>query len=323
MSIETLLASKAAKALIELLAPFGIRLLEPMLIKKTAKARMAELRMLTDGISEAEGKLPEGTTITYNKEGLSVVATTNPKARELLDRTSARLLATEVHKQFHLEGVLAETVSELKDVHELPDERPEPTWTMRFLGYAEGMGDPYLQELWGKVLAGEIKQPGSYSLRTLDVLSAMTQKEAELFIKACQYLIWSSGGVLFVPGDVHSFLPPPTLSYANFSHLAEIGLFFTSDIGINPFPVGTGEAYFGFSDHVALAVTKASQHPRFDFPLTIWLLTQSGHELTRFFSWQTPDGYVEKFQDGIRSLHKWESRLGKISDYSNPQFEAV
>ena len=56
-----------------------------------------------------------------------------------------------------------------------------------FLGYAEGMEDPYLQELWGKVLAGEIQQPGSYSLRTLDVLSAMTQKEAELFVEACKW----------------------------------------------------------------------------------------------------------------------------------------
>src|ERR1700738_406886 len=53
------------------------------------------------------------------------------------------------------------------------------------------MANPYLQELWGKVLAGEIEQPGSYSLRALDVLSAMTQKEAERFVAACQYLVWT------------------------------------------------------------------------------------------------------------------------------------
>jgi hypothetical protein len=186
MPAETLLATLGVKRLGEVLASFGIRLAEPMLVKKRAEARAAELRLMTDAISEAERKLPEGTTIRYNKEGLSVVAKTNPKAREILDRTSARLLATELNKQFNLEGVLAQAAPELEDLNEVPDQQPEPTWTLRFLGYAEGMGDPYLQELWGKVLAGEIQQPGSYSLRTLDVLSAMTQKEAELFVEACK-----------------------------------------------------------------------------------------------------------------------------------------
>jgi Protein of unknown function (DUF2806) len=65
-----------------------------------------------------------------------------------------------------------------------PNQKPDFTWTIRLLGYAEGMADPYLQELWGKVLAGEIEQPGSYSLRTLDFLSVMTQKEAERFVAA-------------------------------------------------------------------------------------------------------------------------------------------
>jgi hypothetical protein len=319
MDIQTLLASLGVKRLGEVLAAFGIRLAEPMLIKKTAEARATELRLLTDAISEAERKLPQGTTIRYNKGSLSVVAKTNPKAREILDRTSARLLATEVNMQFNLEGVLAETASELKDVNELPDKKPEPTWTMRFLGYAEGMGDPYLQELWGKVLSGEVQQPGSYSLRTLDVLSAMTQKEAELFVEACKFLVWHAGA-LFVPRDVHCFLHGSPLNYAAFSHLAEIGLFFQGDIGIHPFRDGAGETYFGFSDG-ALAVTKGQPHPRVADGLNIWLLTESGKDILRFFSWQTPDGYVEKFREGIRQLNNWESRLGKISDYSNLKFE--
>ena len=79
MALETLLASPGVKRLGEILASFGIRLAEPMLIKKKAEARLTELRQLTDAISEAERKLPEGTTIRYNKEGLSLVAKTNPR----------------------------------------------------------------------------------------------------------------------------------------------------------------------------------------------------------------------------------------------------
>jgi len=35
----------------------------------------------------------------------------------------------------------------------------------------------------GKVLAGEVKRPGSYSLRALDLLKNMTQQEAEMFVR--------------------------------------------------------------------------------------------------------------------------------------------
>ena len=193
MDVETLLASLGVKRLSEVLSSFGIRLAEPMLIKKTAEARAAELRLLTDAISEADRKLPEGTTITYNKEGLSVVAKTSPKAREMLDRTSARFVATEL-------------------------------------------------------------------------------------------------------------LHGSTLNYGAFSHLAEIGLFFQGDIGIHPFRLGSEEVYFGFSDGTALAVTQAQPRPRVEPGVNIWHLTQSGRDLLRFCSWQTPDEYVEKFRDGIRKL---------------------
>jgi hypothetical protein len=59
--------------------------------------------------------------------------------------------------------VLGAAAEELAKLTSVPDEKPDSTWTIRFLGYAEGMADPYLQELWGKVLAGEIEQPGSGS----------------------------------------------------------------------------------------------------------------------------------------------------------------
>jgi hypothetical protein len=176
------------KRLGEILVPLGIRLCEPMLIK----AHVAAWPLLTNAISEAEEILPEGTKIEYNnKEGLRLSTTTNPETPALRKSSLTRNAAKELIGQYCLEGIVAAGTEEAAKLTSVPDEKPDPTWTIRFLGYAEGMADPYLQELWGKVLAGEIEQPGSYSLRTLDVLSAMTQKEAERFVGACQYLIWT------------------------------------------------------------------------------------------------------------------------------------
>jgi hypothetical protein len=70
---------------------------------------------------------------------------------------------------------------------ELPAEvSPEPTdpdWISRFFSYAPDVTSEQMQELWGKVLAGEVAQPGAYSLRVLDVLRNMTQDVAEKFTR--------------------------------------------------------------------------------------------------------------------------------------------
>ena len=80
--METILATLGVKRLGQILAPFGIRLSEPMLIKRNAEARAAELRLMTKEISEAEEILPEGTEIEYNKEGVRLSTRTNPETLE-------------------------------------------------------------------------------------------------------------------------------------------------------------------------------------------------------------------------------------------------
>ena len=46
-----------------------------------------------------------------------------------------------------------------------------------------------LQRLWGSVLAGEIKAPGKYSIRTLEFLKTLSKQEAELISQLASYVI--------------------------------------------------------------------------------------------------------------------------------------
>jgi hypothetical protein len=74
-----------------------------------------------------------------------------------------------------------------------PDEKvsTEPVdkdWMNRFLDIAEDVSDNEMQELWARVLAGEIKHPKSYSLRTLDVLKNISKEEAEIIVKSASYV---------------------------------------------------------------------------------------------------------------------------------------
>ncbi|POG01124.1 hypothetical protein BGP84_00475 [Pseudomonas putida] len=49
-----------------------------------------------------------------------------------------------------------------------------------------------IQRLWGSVLAGEIKSPGSYSFRTLEFLKGITREEANIIQSVAPY-VWENG----------------------------------------------------------------------------------------------------------------------------------
>jgi hypothetical protein len=58
-----------------------------------------------------------------------------------------------------------------------------------------------MQKLWGRILAGEIKQPQSFSLRTLELLKNISKKEAEVFTKFAQVSLNSSNQCFIYDAD--------------------------------------------------------------------------------------------------------------------------
>ena len=65
-------------------------------------------------------------------------------------------------------------------------EPPHADFRTRFFRHASDVSDEEAQKTWAKVLAGELQKPGSYSLRTLDILRNITREEADAirFLKA-------------------------------------------------------------------------------------------------------------------------------------------
>ena len=60
-----------------------------------------------------------------------------------------------------------------------PQEKPEDDWLLRWRECAAGVSSDELQQIWGKVLAGEVKSPGRFSLRTLEFLRNLSQADAQ------------------------------------------------------------------------------------------------------------------------------------------------
>ena len=65
-------------------------------------------------------------------------------------------------------------------------------WFIRFFDAASNISNEEMKRLWASVLAGEVYQSGSFSLRAIDTLYNMTPYEAELFSTVSKIIIDNS-----------------------------------------------------------------------------------------------------------------------------------
>ena len=60
----------------------------------------------------------------------------------------------------------------------------DPDWFFAFSSMAEEIYSQPMQELWGRIFAVEVSKPGSFSLRSLQLLKSLTHRDAQIFSKA-------------------------------------------------------------------------------------------------------------------------------------------
>lgn len=80
-----------------------------------------------------------------------------------------------------------ETLS--NDTQTPPERDIEEDWLFTWRDYAARVSTDELQQLWGKVLAGEVKSPGNYSLRTLEFMKGLSKSEAEKISNLAKFQI--------------------------------------------------------------------------------------------------------------------------------------
>ena len=77
---------------------------------------------------------------------------------------------------------------------QVPDVEPDMAWTSSFSNAAQDISDEDMQEMWARVLAGEVEKPGSTSVRTLGVLRGLDQLMAQKFKRLCSIAVSLSLG---------------------------------------------------------------------------------------------------------------------------------
>ncbi len=221
----------------------------------------------------------------------------------ILARSNAIGAAEKAEQLLNLRQIVAkaeEVAQSDPDQSVPPPERPTTDWFSRWREGAERTTLEELQDLWARLLVGEIKSPGSFSLRTVELLKTFGQHEAKLIAKIAplvindQVVFKGQAGARKHPNAVEN----SGIQYQTLLELQELGFFHEVQ--------GIGSKYemtidmpgmaVRFQGGVAVVITLPPGGSPKIFSVASYPVTRVGREILRLGKFDAPpDQYVSEF----------------------------
>ncbi|MBL0554627.1 DUF2806 domain-containing protein [Aeromonas caviae] len=153
--------------------------------EKDAESIRAGHKQLEDFSSDlkfASTSLPPSVSKARTEPTIDLPKIFEIAARQTLE-DSARHQNNIAHAIFHAEEAL------IDDPQTPPSKNIDDDWLYRWRDYAGDVSNESMQSLWGRILAGEVKSPGSFSLRTLEFMRNLSQEEAKIIETISPFVI--------------------------------------------------------------------------------------------------------------------------------------
>lgn len=231
---------------------------EPRHIKKMADARAYELRTIGEELRN-NSDLP----IVYDGTGNYSIDLSDYEA--LKKRTGKRLAYQEISRQENIETIVDKAYEEVSGIESCKEGDISREWMHRFIDAAGDISTEEMQKIWSKVLAGEVLDPTSFSLRTLECLRNLDVRDARLFDALCTVVIANR----FVINDTE-FLEKRGITYDAILKMDESGLINSSGMISFHKTIGkTTELVIDFDEYILMG--QSEEEIRFnmqEFPLT-------------------------------------------------------
>lgn len=244
----------------------------------------------------------------FAQAGVAPSTTPNLK-QDTGKRLSRRQNTMNYRKLENLENILALAL-DFCSSHS-SEENLDPDWFFSFVALAEEIYSPPMQELWGKIFAVEVGKPGTFSLRTLQTLKTLTQKDALLFKNAVNIACRKKGehgakllfgyyekpsflSLLKLPRNHQINLGQFGLSYPNLLSLMDMGLIYNSEIESGELPLNQNEEWRCGNQSFHLAAKQKG------LTLNYYKFTSTGSELLRLVAPATQDAYIQAIKETLK-----------------------
>ena len=167
---------------------------------------------------------PDGTLLLTSAAGIP------PAAEERIEPTLTLYAAVECGSRAAAAAAARSEINATKAIlfaeeqlatdSQIPSDRNvDEDWLFAWREHAGKVSTEDLQRLWGSVLAGEVKAPGRYSIRTLEFLKTLSKEEAETISKLARYVIDGC-----VARDQMKYLESKGLPFTMLLQMQELGV---------------------------------------------------------------------------------------------------
>ena len=111
---------------------------------------------------------------------------------ELQEGIRQRIEYQEHKRQANIVTVVDDAAQRLEGAI-VPAVEPNHDWTAKFFREVQDVSSEEMQVLWTKVLEGEVREPGTTSMRTLGILKDLNEVTARLFSRFCSAAVYLKG----------------------------------------------------------------------------------------------------------------------------------
>ncbi len=244
---------------------------EPRKIKKLAEANAIKVDTLAE-CARRNADIP----FIYD-DGQVKIDTTS--FNDLQVRMTNRVAYQELKKQQNTENVIGHAFNILESKEEVDEKEVDEDWIARFFNSAGEVSNEEMQFIWGKILAGEVEKPGSFSLRTLDTLRNITQEEAELFQKMSNYVFNASFDNTYFLYREEKTLLEFSINIMDLVRLSNIGLLNIKSLNIGQIVKKSGDRIIAFIYFDKGIIYENNTDKDIQINMPVYKLTEVGEQL--------------------------------------------
>lgn len=225
---------------------------------------------------------------------------------ELSQRAQQRMLAEAVRQESNIENVISIAADELSHQNDKASDTPiDEDWITRLFSIVKDVNSEEMQYVWGKILAGEIIAPKSFSLKTLDTLRNISTEDAKRFQKIIPLVVHHANSY-FVLSDNEVLLKYES-SFLDILSLDECGLINSSGTLSLNLHVSKDKPEFILNDEMLIAIWGNKEESE-KVSIGIHTLTRAGKELYKILSHSSSVEYMRELAQQIFKKNKSKIR---------------
>ena len=236
------------------------------------------------------------------------------KSPEIAERALNYFGADIIREQENREAVVKQAVIATNN---FPSPNPNESipvidddWLHQFRKLAVMKSNAEIQEIWGRILAGEIYKPGSFSPMTLEIMARLDQRTAKMFEGIVNYTFIIEGrwNMLVTSGLGKDGEQVDFINQGNLMHLESIGLIRTNGLGLMgpenftklpPFTFGGKKALLSEYPMIPVPESKINS-AMLKISISGTYLTQAAGQLQSIIPKTFNAAYAKKLRDSLR-----------------------